>query len=63
MKKITVTVGLDGNATIKVEGFKGKACLAATKEIEEAIGSVESRKPTREMGSVESTPVQTQGNS
>lgn len=62
MKKITVTFGTDGSSKIAVSGFQGKACLAATKEIEEAIGKVGKRTPTREMGSAPVTQSQTQDN-
>ncbi len=39
MKQITVTIGPDGNVKLEASGFAGNDCLAATKAIEEAIGT------------------------
>lgn len=43
-KKMTITIGKDGSAEIDVEGFDGRACVRATKSVEEAIGEVENRE-------------------
>jgi len=37
MKTITVTIE-DGEASVETAGFKGKECLAATAELEKALG-------------------------
>jgi hypothetical protein len=37
MKTITVTIW-DGEAVVETTGFKGKECLAATAELEKALG-------------------------
>lgn len=47
-KIVTLTVDKNGNPTIEVRGIKGPACLALTKELEEALGSVSSRRHTPE---------------
>lgn len=38
MKKIILTIAPGGELTIETTGFKGKACEAATKAMEEALG-------------------------
>lgn len=38
MSEINVKIDAEGNATITTRGFKGKACLEATKDLEEALG-------------------------
>lgn len=48
MPKITISFKKDGTSTIRTEGFKGHACMDATKEIEKALGNVESEKKTEE---------------
>jgi len=45
--KIIIIIDKEGNPTITGEGL-GDQCLAKTKEIEKALGSVESRKKTAE---------------
>lgn len=37
MKTITVTIE-NGEASVETTGFKGKECLAATAELEKALG-------------------------
>lgn len=44
MKKIVVTFDKKGGSKVEAFGFTGGACLAATKDIEEAIGKAEGRK-------------------
>jgi len=44
VKEIEVIIDKDGNVTVEAVGFKGKACAAATKAIEEALGKVTSSK-------------------
>ncbi len=44
MKRIVVTFAPNGNTKIEAFEFSGGACLAATKDIEEAIGKVQERK-------------------
>jgi hypothetical protein len=46
---ITVVIEKDGKTNIKVDGMKGKSCLDITKLLEDALGTVEKRTPTREM--------------
>jgi len=52
MKKIVMTFGKDGTTKIEAFGFSGAACLAATKDLEEALGAVEKRDKKPEMGTV-----------
>lgn len=53
MKKIVVTFDKKGGSKIEAFGFTGGACLAATKDIEEAIGKAESRKMKTSADTVE----------
>ncbi|HEX5433521.1 MAG TPA: DUF2997 domain-containing protein [Candidatus Angelobacter sp.] len=48
MEKHTITIQPNGDVSIKVEGLKGKACLEATREIEEAFGETTKRTNTAE---------------
>jgi len=43
-KQIDVTIMPDGSLKIEAKGFQNKECLKATKELEESLGSVTSRK-------------------
>lgn len=38
MKEIILTVDIDGRSKIETKNFKGKACLAASKFLEDALG-------------------------
>lgn len=38
MKEIILTVDIDGKVTVETKGFKGKACLQASKFLEDALG-------------------------
>lgn len=38
MKEIILTVDMDGKSKIETKGFKGKACLQASKFLEDALG-------------------------
>lgn len=46
MKQIQITLDLDGEVTIKAEGFVGRECKEATRFVENALGSVTSRTLT-----------------
>jgi len=43
-KSIEVTIQTDGKVQIEAIGFKGGACEKATQAIEQALGTVASRK-------------------
>ncbi len=43
-KEIVVKTDKDGNVSIEAFGFSDGECKKATKEIEEAVGGVQSRK-------------------
>ena len=47
-KRITVTVGVDGQTTVEAHGFKGKGCVDATQEIERALGTPGPRQKKKE---------------
>ncbi|KAA8492570.1 hypothetical protein FVE85_8077 [Porphyridium purpureum] len=49
MQEIEYTIMQDGRVQVTVNGIKGEACLEVTKEIEEMLGNVVSRKNTEEM--------------
>lgn len=46
--ELVVTIGKDGVVRIKTHGLKGQACLAETKDLEEALGRVKGREKTSE---------------
>jgi hypothetical protein len=49
LQEIDVFIEADGKVRIEVRGIKGGACLALTKELEEALGGqIESREMTPE---------------
>lgn len=56
MKEIKITVSTTGEIEISTAGFRGKACKDATKEIERALGLVESDKTTPEFFLPEERP-------
>ena len=47
MPKVTIRLSPTGEATVTTEGYHGKACKDATKEIEKALGKTTSdvKKP------------------
>lgn len=45
---VDIVISPQGEIEIKATGFKGKACEQATKEIEEALGTVSKRTKTPE---------------
>ncbi len=49
MKTIEVIISPTGETTVTTKGFTGSACRAASKFIEQALGIVQSDKPTAEM--------------
>lgn len=40
MKRVHVTIEPDGSATVYAEGYTGKSCRDATRDIEAALGHV-----------------------
>lgn len=52
-KTITVEIDTSGNATVITNGYKGKSCKDATKQIEESLGVTTSDKDTPEMREIE----------
>lgn len=53
IKEIIVTVDTHGQVTIAPKGYKGKSCLEATKQIEEALGIAGKRNHTAEFHQTE----------
>ncbi len=47
-QEIEVTIGPDGRVTLRPRGAQGPACLELTRELEAALGEVESRELTAE---------------
>lgn len=58
MHKVVIT-NKGGKSTIKVTGLKGPACLAATREAEQALGEEGQRTKTSEYNEKETTKEQT----
>ena len=48
MSKIEITVSPNGEITVETRGFRGKGCRAASKFIEEALGTKLTDKSTPE---------------
>ena len=48
MEEIIVEVAANGDVRVEGKGIKGHGCTALTKAIEEALGTVASRKLTAE---------------
>lgn len=53
MRTINVTIGPGGEIEIETKGFKGRACIDATKDLLKALGKVTSDTPTREIHEAE----------
>ena len=43
MKQVQIVIDANGEVKIEAKGFTGTECLAATKDIEAALGKVEAR--------------------
>lgn len=50
LQTVTVTINKDGSPEIGVEGVQGAGCLKATESLEQALGVVNTRTPTSDMG-------------
>jgi len=48
MQELEITIDKDGKVQVATRGFHGEGCLAATKNIEDAVGTVEEREYTAE---------------
>jgi hypothetical protein len=48
MKELEITIDRDGRVQVGVKGIPGDGCLALTKNIENAIGTLEEREYTAE---------------
>jgi hypothetical protein len=46
MKELEITIGKDGRVHVAARGVQGEGCLALTKRIEDAVGTVEEREYT-----------------
>ena len=46
MKELEITIDRNGRVQVAVRGVKGEGCLDLTKNIENAVGSVEEREFT-----------------
>lgn len=55
MSKITVNVPLSGSVTVSVDGHPGPGCKELTKDIEKALGKVESVEKTADYAKPENT--------
>ena len=49
MRSIEIIVSPKGETTVQTKGFAGSSCRDATKALEQALGAVQSDKPTAEM--------------
>jgi hypothetical protein len=57
-QELEIIIDSDGKVSVKVAGVKGGDCLEVTKELEEALGEVETREHTAEFYERESDGVQ-----
>jgi hypothetical protein len=48
MQEIKFVIAPDGSVRTEVKGVKGASCKDLTRQIEQALGSVKSSKPTAE---------------
>jgi hypothetical protein len=48
MQELEITIDKEGRVQVAVRGVKGEGCLAITKNIENAVGTVEEREHTAE---------------
>ncbi len=48
MPRITVTISPTGQTVVKTSGYKGKSCQDASRQLEQALGSVSSERKTPE---------------
>jgi hypothetical protein len=48
MQELEITIDKDGKMQVAVRGVHGAGCLAATKNLENAVGAVEERTCTAE---------------
>jgi len=53
MTKITINVPLDGPVNVSVEGHDGPGCKDLTKDLEKALGKVESVEKTADFAKPE----------
>lgn len=49
MKRIIITVDVQGGSTIRTEGYQGADCQKASSKLEVALGQVRSDEPTPEI--------------
>jgi hypothetical protein len=59
-RRLLVRVAPDGALTVEADGFQGKVCEAATREIEQALGQSTGRKLKPEHRQVSRTVDRTQ---
>ena len=48
MQELEIIIGKDGRVQVAAHGTKGEGCMALTKNIEDALGTVERREYTAE---------------
>ena len=48
MQELEITIDKEGRVQVAVRGIRGEGCLALTKNIENAVGTVEEREYTAE---------------
>ena len=48
MQELEITIDKDGKVQVAVRGVHGEGCISLTKNIEEAVGTVEKREYTAE---------------
>jgi hypothetical protein len=48
MQELEITIDKEGRVQVAVRGVKGEGCLGLTKNIEDAVGTVEERAYTAE---------------
>ena len=60
MPRITITISPTGQTTVATSGYRGKSCKDATRQLEQALGTVESDRKSPEYYQPQATGQQVQ---
>ena len=60
MPRITITISPTGQTVVATSGYRGKSCQDATRQLEQALGTVESNRKSPEYYQTQATGQQVQ---